>query len=453
MLKIIPISATTLFMKQILWFRRDLRVRDNPSLSVKGEVFPLFIFDKNILQPLSKQDKRVSFVWFYLKKLKSDLLKIGLNLHILYGDPLEIFCKLKEAGFEKVYASGDYDSYAIKRDKEVSDVISFERLKDTYIFDPDQIKKDDGSPYLVFTPFYQKVKFIYSPSYHLEYLCNSNEKTQVQYDIKSIESLSDIYFEDSNISPLSPYDKLKIFKDKINSYSKDRDFLNIDSTSHLGVDLRFGTISIREVLRTLIQWKSEGLEVEPFFRQLIFREFYAHLLYHFNNLEKVNYRYKIHYINDEEKFIKFSNGETGVPIVDASIRELLATGNMHNRARMVVASFLTKDLHIDWRWGEDFFANYLMDFDKSSNVLSWQWCAGTGIDPQPYFRIFNPYSNSKKFDPDGSYIKHWLPQLKDIPSEYLHSEKYLLNTKLFDYPKPIVIHSQAREKFFDIIEK
>jgi len=229
-------------------------------------------------------------------------------------------------------------------------------------------------------------------------------------------------------------------------YAKERDYLSSDATSSLSVALRFGLVSIRAILRFLVTQKKQGVDTQPFFRQLIFRDYYAYLLYHFPTLETNNHKYRFNGIEDEAKYHAFCNAQTGVPIVDAGVKELLESGTMHNRVRMVVASFFTKDLLLPWQWGERFFAQYLLDFDKASNVLSWQWSAGTGIDPQPYFRIFHPYLQSKKFDKEAYYIKKWIPELKDIAPKHLHDESFLIAQTIQGYPKPIVIHKEASQK-------
>ncbi len=438
-------------MKQILWFRRDLRVKDNALLSIEGEVLPIFIFDKNILESLEKDDRRLSFIWFYIQKLKNDLKDMGLDLKILYGDPVDIFKEFKSKGFDRVYASGDYDAYAISRDEKINQIIEFEKLNDTYIFAPNEVLKDDGTPYLVFTPFYKKVKSIYTPSFHLNY--EKAKQIQIEIELDTIDSLDQIGFKEVKFDIVDPYEKLEIFKDKIDEYKEKRDYLDVDFTSHLSVDLRFGTISIREVVRYLLECKKEGFDTEPFFRQLIFREFYAYLLFHFPSLQKENYRYKIDYKNDKDEFTRFCKANTGVPIVDAGISELFQTGDMHNRVRMIVASFLTKNLQIFWWWGEQFFAKHLLDYDASANILSWQWSGGTGIDPQPYFRIFNPYTQAKKFDKDAKYIKKWLPLLKEIDPKYLYNEEWLFKNDINGYPKPMVHQKDVKDAFLSRVHK
>ena len=445
-------------MKRILWFRRDLRVEDNPLLSFGGEVLPVFIFDENIIKELPQNDKRVSFIFYYVVKLKSDLQKMGLNLKIFYGKPEEIFAQFK--GFDEVVASGDYDAYAKERDTKISHMLHFRYLNDTYIFKPKEVLKENGEPYFVFTPFYKKARAI---------LAHKNidtakiaEHILVQTEYEGIEkkgeivalTLENVGFAEQNIEIVNPHVKLESFLKKIDAYQDNRDYLSSDATSDLSVDLRFGTLSIRAVLRAIFSLK--GADIEPFMRQLIFRDFYAYLLFHIPTLEVQNYKYAFNGIEDSAKFRAFCEARTGVPIVDAGVRELLQTGKMHNRVRMVVASFFTKDLLLPWQWGERFFASRLLDYDLASNALSWQWSAGTGVDPQPYFRVFNPYLQSKKFDKDALYVKKWVPELTHIASKFIHDETYLLTNTLVNRPKPIVVHKEAAKRaveFFKIKQR
>lgn len=442
-------------MKRILWFRRDLRVDDNPLLSFGGEVLPIFTFDENILKELPPDDKRVSFIFYHVVKLKSDLQKMGLNLKIFYGKPEEIFTQFK--GFDEVVASGDYDAYAKERDTKISHMLHFRYLNDTYIFKPKEILKESGEPYLVFTPFYKKARAVLAHKNRdtakiAEHILVQTEYNGIEKNGKIVAlTLENLGFAEQNIEIVNPHKKLEVFLKKIDSYQQMRDYLSSDATSELSVDLRFGTLSIRAVLRAIFSLK--GADAEPFVRQLIFRDFYAYLLFHIPTLEVQNYKYAFNGIEDEEKFRAFCEARTGVPIVDAGVRELLKTGAMHNRVRMVVASFFTKDLLLPWQWGERFFASHLLDFDLASNALSWQWSAGTGVDPQPYFRFFNPYLQSKKFDKDALYIKKWLPELTHIAPKFLHDETYLLANTLANRPKPIVVHKEAAKRaveFFKI---
>ncbi|MBV5279077.1 MAG: deoxyribodipyrimidine photo-lyase [Campylobacteraceae bacterium] len=437
-------------MKSILWFRRDLRVDDSLLLSHNGEVLPIFIFDKNILDTLEKNDKRVYFIFNAVMKLKCDLQKIGLDLAIFYSTPQEVFTHLKRENFTDVYASIDFDSYARKRDEEIGKILTFHPLNDSYIFDVHEVLKSDGNPYLVYTPYYKTGKQLYTKFHALSYVKGTHILTK--FDYESTLTLEAMGFKPLHVKFISPEEKLDILGDKLENYAIDRDFLALDATSNLSVDLRFGTISIRAILRKLVELKKEGIDTEPFFRQLVFRDFYAYLLYHFPTLEWKNYKYETPTTFNVDYYERFCAAQTGYPLIDAAINELKTTGNMHNRARMVVGSFFTKHLLLPWQKGEAFFAKYLLDYDASANVLSWQWCAGTGIDPQPYFRIFNPYSQSKKFDKEAVYIKKWLPLLKDIDAKGLHVEEFLTKTNIVGYPKPIVKHEEARKKFLALFK-
>lgn len=436
-------------MKRILWFRRDLRIRDNSLLALDGELLPIFIFDINILSLLDRDDKRVTIIYDAVFQLKVDLKTIGLDLKIYYGEPIAILKSLAQLGFDEVVASGDYDSYAKQRDKKVSEFIHFRYLYDTYLFKPKELLKDDGSAYLVFTPFYKKALTVllnkdmsqkemgkhslYMYEYEgIQKYENGMMKT-MKLDIKSLDFFSH-HFENQ---PL--HVKLKQLKTKLKDYKTNRDYLALEATSDLSVELRFGMLGIRELMRSVQDLQGS----EDFIRQLIFRDFYAYLLFHFPYLETQNYKMSFNGVADDKKYKLFCSAQTGVPVVDAAITQLLQTGKMHNRARMVTASFFTKDLLLPWQWGEKFFAKYLLDYDKASNLLSWQWSAGTGIDPQPYFRVFNPYLQAKKFDKEAVYIKKYLPCLSALSEKNIHDEDYLLHVNLLKYPQPIVEHKSA----------
>lgn len=440
-------------MRRILWFRRDLRAEDNPLLSLGGKVLPIFIFDTNILTSLSTDDRRVSFIFARVLELKHALKAKGLDLKLFFGPPIEVFAALAPLGFDEVAASGDYDGYARERDLEISRLLHFRHLKDSYIFAPDEVLKADQSPYLLFTPFYNKAKILFTAEHMRAYAFVPQQLFPAGYEgitriaegketLLSLE-ISSLGFAEQKRSLKPPEAKLQRLKQQLKNYAANRDFPSQQGTSQLSVDLRFGTLSVRELLRFLSAQKKEGIETEPFFRQLLFRDFYAYLLYHFPRIEKENYKYRFTGVEDPEKYEAFCRGETGVPLVDAGVRELLQTGTMHNRVRMVCASFFTKDLLLPWQWGEAFFAEHLLDYDAASNILSWQWSAGTGIDPQPYFRIFNPYLQAKKFDKEALYIKHFCPELKAIAPKALHDEEYLFAHAIAGYPKPILRHKEA----------
>ncbi len=441
-------------MRRILWFRRDLRVSDNPLLALGGEVLPIFIFDKNILTPLDREDRRISFIFFHVLKLKEELQQKGLDLKLFFADPIEVFTSLAALGFDEVAASGDYDTYARDRDRKVSHILPFNYVHDTYIFRPDEILKPDHTPYLVFTPFYKKAKSLFTKA-HLQshpfveqtlYPSDYDGITHLgseQQETRKIE-IASIGFRSVPCPHEDPHTLLNTFD--LQNYEKHRDVPYLHSTSKLSLHLRFGTLSIRDLLRFLSTQKRAGIPTEPFFRQLVFREFYAYLLYHFPRVEKENYKYSFEGIPDKKRYADFCEANTGVPIVDAGVNELLQTGYMHNRVRMICASFFTKDLLLPWQWGETFFAKHLLDYDAASNILSWQWSAGTGIDPQPYFRIFNPYLQSKKFDKEACYIKAYCPMLNTVEAKLLHDEEALFEHTLPGYPKPIIRHKEAVQK-------
>lgn len=450
-------------MRRILWFRRDLRVTDNPLLSLDGEVLPIFIFDTNILNKLPKDDRRVTYIFEQVMTLKRSLQRLELDLKIFYGDPVEIFKVLEKEGFDEVAGSGDYDSYARARDTKVSMILPFNYLHDTYIFQPDEVVKDDGSPYLVFTPFYNRAGSLFGKAHLRHYTPAKQRLLAADYkeitEIKGTSqkslplTLGSLGFEENQPSIPSPEAKLSALEKKLPAYAKERDYPALDATSNLSPELRFGVLGIRELLRFLAEQKKRGIDTEPFFRQLVFRDFYASLLYHFPELAWKNHRYPFNGIEDQERFEAFCESRTGVPIIDAGIRQLLATGRMHNRVRMVCASFFTKDLLLPWQWGEKFFAQHLLDYDAASNILSWQWSAGTGIDPQPYFRIFNPWLQAKKFDKEALYIKMWVPELVTLDAKQIHDERFMLSYRIENYPGPMVVHKEAANKALEYFKK
>lgn len=425
----------------IFWHRRDLRLHDNAGLyhALKGDypVVPIFIFDRHILDKLEdKEDARVAFIHEEIEKIQQELKDLNSDLQVYYGYPEEIWKQiLKEFEVKAVYTNRDYEPYAKERDKKVKALlqdrqISFKDYKDHILFDHEEVVKNDGDPYTVFTPYKRKwLEKLASKtwkdgnSYYLT--AYPNEKYQDNYhafDAHQMLSLSDMGFKktDTEIPDKSVPQGL------IKRYAEQRNFPAADGTSRLGVHFRFGTISIRQ--KAL---KAQGLS-DTFLSELIWRDFYSQILYHFPHVADRSFRPAyddIQWRNDEQQFEAWCEGKTGYPLVDAGMRELNATGYMHNRVRMVVASFLTKHLLIDWRWGEAYFAKKLLDFDLASNNGGWQWAAGSGTDAAPYFRIFNPASQLDKFDKDLKYVKRWVP-------EYGTSK----------YPKPIVDHKEARER-------
>ena len=418
----------------IFWFRRDLRIDDNPglyeALANSKNVIPIFIFDTNIIDNLPSDDNRIKFIWHSLSLLNERLKEVGSALNIFKGNPLEVFKKIiLKYRLTSVYVNRDYEKYSIKRDKEINtflneNKIAFNLSKDHVFFEPNEILKSDGTPYTVFTPYSKKwFEKFYSeklPQYQIKNLVDNFFKT----NYKPIISLSEIGFSNDEIE----FEKFNLGDELIKNYNSKRDFPYLNSTSKIGPYLRFGLISVREVGKKTIEKKFD----QSFLRQLIWRDFYIQIFFHFPDSENENFKPaydKIIWLNEEEKFEKWCAGETGYPIVDAGMKELNATGFMHNRVRMIAASFLCKHLLIHWKKGESYFAKKLLDYEMASNVGNWQWVAGTGVDAAPYFRLFNPEIQMKKFDPQKVYIKKWLP--KYDPENYL---------------EPIIDHNYARER-------
>lgn len=428
-------------MAAVFWFRRDLRLEDNAglyrALKENREVIPVFIFDKTILDKLEdKDDARVSYIHQEIERLQNELKELGSSLQVFYGNPTKIWQKIVEDfDFETVYTNHDYEPYAIVRDNYIKDFLSnkniiFKTFKDQCIFEKDEVVKDDGKPYTVFTPYSKKWKKNLEDFHLISYSTEKYFKNFSNNTNGKTPSLNKMGFTKTNIEFPSKNTDEKIIK----SYDKTRNFPAIKGTTRVSLHLRFGTISIRSLAR--MAQKSN----ESYLNELIWRDFYMMILWHFphvvDNAFKLKYD-KIEWVNDEEKFKLWCEGKTGYPMVDAGMRELNTTGFMHNRVRMVVASFLCKHLLTDWRWGEAYFARKLLDFELSSNNGGWQWAAGSGCDAAPYFRIFNPESQLKKFDKDLKYIHKWIPEYDDP----------------FKYPKPIVEHKAARERCLSVYKE
>lgn len=421
----------------VFWFRRDLRLEDNCGLFEAlsdGETLPIFIFDANILAELPKDDARVSFIFELLEKIQKQLKLEKKSLAVFHDEPEKVFKKLsKEHKIKAVFTNHDYEPYAKKRDSEIekllkSNDISFHIFKDQVIFERDEIVKDDGKPYVVYTPFSKKWKEKFSKESVKQYSSEKNLE-QIATHNYSFLSLEDIGFQKSKIK----VEEFDVSKEIIENYKETRDFPSVDGTSHLSPHLRFGSVSIRQIVKKASEFKQE-----TFLNELIWREFFMQILWHFPKTVTESFRPKydnIKWRNNEKEFKSWCEGKTGYPIVDAGMRQLNETGNMHNRVRMVVASFLCKHLLIDWRWGEAYFAEKLLDYEQSSNVGNWQWAAGSGVDAAPYFRIFNPSEQVKKFDKDFKYIKKWVPEFQEI-----------------DY-KPIVDHKEARERCLKVYKE
>lgn len=439
-------------MKQILWFRRDLRIKDSAILAnAKNEVLPIFIFDSDILDKLPKDDKRVTFIHRSVLKLKKELKDIGLDLAIFHGKPIDIFNKISK-DFDEVLCSVDFDKYAKKRDEEIEKILPLKRYIDSFILDPKEHLKNDGTPYKVFTPFFKSLHMITS-SQSIETFKTNNYLKKVDFDYSNIPTLKNLGFKEQILPDFLKKDINELLNDfigKMEEYQEQRDFFHIDATSKLSVHLRFGLISPRQVFN---YYKS--LENSDFFiRELFWREFYNYILYHYPKSEFKNFNnLEIQWNENEDDFQKWCQGNTGVPIIDAAMRHLNETGLMHNRLRMIVASFLTKNLFINWKKGEQYFALKLLDFEASSNVGSWQWGASTGADAAPYFRVFNPYTQSKKFDNDAIFIKSVLKELSSIPSRLIHTENGIQSNLLVNYPKAMVDINTSRKMAIEKFKK
>lgn len=411
----------------LFWFRRDLRLEDNVGLfqATKSDmpVIPIFIFDENILNNLPKNDARVNFIYESLQSINEELTKLGSSIRIEKGTPIEIWKKLiKEYSINEVFFNRDYEPYARERDKEVYELLTQQGIKthsykDQVIFEKSEVVKKDGSPYTVYTPFKKKWRqqWEQNPLITQPVLASRDGFAKHNFEFPTKEKLG-IFPSKQKVNPYS--------LTCLPNYAERRDIPSRRMTD-LGVHLRFGTVGVR----TLI---SENKQATTFVDELIWREFFSQILYHFPSVVSENFKPKydgIKWRNDKTEFEKWKQGKTGYPLVDAGMRELNQTGYMHNRVRMVTASFLIKHLLIDWRWGEAYFAEKLLDFDLASNNGNWQWVAGTGCDAAPYFRVFNPTEQAKKFDKEQSYIRRWIPEW---------------NTK--DYPTPMVDHKMARER-------
>lgn len=438
-------------MRQILWFRRDLRITDNAILSnAKDEVLPIFIFDYNILDKLSDDDKRVTFIYQSVLSLKQQLKDIGLDLAIFYGNPKEIFLQLKDIGFDEVLCSCDFDDYSKRRDIEIEQIIPMQRYIDSFIIKPWEVLKKDKTPYKVFTPFYKSLDFLWESQSLGLYERNKNLKLfPFAYDV--IPSLKEIGFIKQELPFFLTKSAGKLideFSLKIEKYQDDRDYFFKSAGSLLGVHLRFGLVSPNELFNKIKKYNKKNCEV--YIRQLFWREFYNYILFHFPNSEFKNFKdIKIQWNENEDDFIKWCEGNTGVPIVDSAMRYFNKTGLMHNRLRMIVASFLTKNLLIDWRKGEKYFASKLLDYEASTNIGSWQWAASTGADAVPYFRIFNPYLQSEKFDKNAIFIKRVIPILKDVDARLIHKENALEHK----YIKPMVSMSLSRNRAIETFKR
>lgn len=419
--------------KVIFWHRRDLRTEDNAGLyhALKSEtnVIPVFIFDETILSLLPSNDQRVLFIHQTLVELQATYRKLGSELRVFYGQPTEIIPRFAtEVEARAVYINRDYEPLALERDKQMFELltalgIEFKGSKDHVIFEKNEVMKADGSPYTVFTPYMrrwkEKLTDFHLKSYPVEKYVQHLFKTTERFEIPTLESM---HFESKK---LHDFPTASFVEKVILHYHETRDFPAVVGTSRQSLHLRFGSSSIRK-LATLAMKTNE-----KYLNELIWRDFYQMIIFHFPHSAKDSFRKEydqIQWSRNEAHFKAWCEGKTGYPLVDAGMRELNATGHMHNRVRMVVASFLSKHLLLDWRWGAHYFAEKLLDFELASNNGGWQWAAGCGCDAAPYFRVFNPALQLEKFDKELKYVKKWVPEYGTDA-----------------YPKPIVDHKQARE--------
>lgn len=422
----------------IFWFRRDLRLEDNAglfhALNSSENVLPIFIFDKNILDKLpNKKDARVEFIHDAITKIHQQLADLGSSIETIFDTPINAFEILtNKYNIASVYTNHDYEFYGIERDRIINEMlaskgIEFKSFKDQVIFEKNEVVKDDGKPYTVFTPYSRKWKSLLAIKGMDYFDITPNHKPFIKISPTKIPSLEEMGFAKTDIHfPAQTIDELII-----KNYKEKRDIPSINSTSKLGVHLRFGTVSVRKIAQATASLS------ETFLNEIIWREFYHMISWqfpHVNQHKSFKPLYdEIKWRNNEDEFEKWCAGKTGYPIVDAGMRELNETGFMHNRVRMIVASFLCKHLLIDWRWGEAYFAEKLLDFDFAANNGGWQWAAGSGCDAAPYFRVFNPYLQTQKFDPSLNYIKKWVPEFQELT-----------------YPLPIVEHDFARKRCLEV---
>lgn len=419
----------------IHWFRRDLRIEDNTALyhalESGHDVLPVFIFDPNIIKELPRDDARVSFIHQTLSKINKDLKKWGSGIKIIHDTPGNAWGKIiNEFDISEVYINKDYEIYGVERDQRIENILAekgipLKKFQDHVVFEPHEILKDDGKPYSVYTPYKNKWLKRFDKDKMTRILPKSDNGKFYQSN-ETFPELEELGFHESTIK-VENY-SLSI----LDQYHQTRDIPHRNATSFLGPHLRFGTVSIRSIINEL------GPDHQIFLSELIWREFFMQIFSHYPRVINQNFKIKyngIQWRNDKDEFQKWCSGKTGYPIVDAGMRQLNATGYMHNRVRMITASFLCKHLLIDWRWGEAYFAEKLLDFELSSNNGNWQWVSGTGCDAAPYFRVFNPTEQTKKFDKELKYINRWVPELNDL-----------------DYV-PMVDHKMARQRALDVYKK
>ena len=448
--------------KAIWWIRRDLRLRDNATLHAAlkhGDVIPVFVRDPYLGGAISV--RRQSFLWDALKALDADLRTKGSRLIFRSGTPESALTQLmRETGAAAIFAEEDYTPYARKRDAQIAQSLPLKLVQGQLVHHPLAALKADGTPYTVFTPFSKNWKALLPPM--LEILGAPERMPAVPAEVKSEEIPA------GKQNPLFPAGEAEaqrrladFTKARIYRYNDERDRVDLDGTSSLSPYLHFGMLGLREAVhnarQAIVQARSAESQkgAETWLNELIWRAFYIHILYHYPHVREGSFRPeydRIEWVNDPAEFEDWKAGKTGYPIVDAAMRQLCETGWMHNRARMIEASFLVKDLLIDWRWGERWFMENLLDGDLAANNGGWQWTAGVGTDAAPYFRIFNPITQSRRFDPNGNYIRKWVPELAHLSADDIHAP-WERKVNLRGYPLPIVDRKFARERTLDVYKR
>lgn len=460
----------------IWWIRRDLRIADNATLwaaiNNSDQILPVFILDPILVKSRYASEKRLAFLYGGLRELDEDLRRRGSRLVLRNGPPRDILANLiSETGASIIYAESDHSPYAIARDSLIQREMPLKLVGSPAVMPPGRVLKADGQPYTVFTPFSRAWKSIIEGT--IGVLLPAPERINTPTDISS-EGIP----HTPTLTPEIPFTpggteaqrRLSSFfsagsEAPIFKYNEGRNQLDIDGSSKLSPYLKFGMLSPRQAvvwaIRALASAQDQQAQksAESWLNELIWREFYIHILHHYPHVRERNFRMgEIRWQNDPRDFSAWQEGRTGYPVVDAAMRQLIQTGWTHNRARMIVASFLTKDLLIDWRWGEEWFMKNLIDGDPASNNGGWQWVAGTGTDAAPYFRVFNPISQSTKFDPQARFIRRWLPELNLVPDEYIHEPWKMpsavqarVGCKIgIDYPQPLVDHNWARQRVLNV---
>jgi deoxyribodipyrimidine photo-lyase len=446
-------------------FRRDIRIDDNTALMAalgqSQQVIPVFIFDPRQLDNPFRGENSFRFMVNSLLELDQQLRKIGSQLFFFKGMPHEVLERLiQETNAKAVFANRDYTPFSRQRDEQMAAVcikqqVAFNAFADALLNEPEQVSKIDGKPYAVFTPFMRKARQnrLARPLKN-NYSNFFNGQLNAGFEITDLLSLfktenPNMLLKGGRTEGLALLENVKL----LGNYDAERNLPAIKGTSLLSAHHKFGTVSVRETYWRIVDELGEG---HTLINELYWRDFFTHIVWHFPHVlgNAFNLKYaQIPWENDPAKFAKWCNGQTGFPIVDAGMRELTTTGFMHNRVRMIVASFLTKDLHIDWRWGEQFFARHLFDYDPAVNNGNWQWAASTGCDAQPYFRIFNPWSQQLKFDPHCVYIKKWLPELRNLSAACIHKLQQSSNLLAQNYPCPVVDHTERAQVIKEMFKK